>query len=428
MSIIPAINDTALADDDIIQRKSGAWVNRTVAQYKTDLTLVKADVGLGSVENTALSTWPGSTNLTTLGTISSGIWNGTAIPVANGGTGSTTAPNARTALGLGNVENTALSTWAGSANITTLGTISSGSIPAANVTGLSAGANPTGTVGLAAVNGSATSFMRSDGAPSLSQSIAPTWTGAHTFTNALPITISSAEPRWAAKETDAGADGGLWDFDVNAGVLTGRTRTDADGAGVSWLTVTRTAASTAISDIGLGNTTNNPTGHWLGTGAFTFGGSIVTGSIITVGRVAVTSSSIPANGIYLPGTNRLAFSSNTLNRGEFDANGNFITKKAVSDQSYSLQVPTTGFSITIADNTSALILNPAGTLATGTVTMPATPIDGQIVRVSSSQIVTGLTVSANSGQTISNAPTTLAAGAGFGYIYNVSGTNWFRLY
>jgi len=38
-----------------------------------------SDVGLGSVENTALSTWTGSTNLTTLGTVATGTWQGTAI-------------------------------------------------------------------------------------------------------------------------------------------------------------------------------------------------------------------------------------------------------------------------------------------------------------------------------------------------------------
>jgi len=38
-----------------------------------------SDVGLGSVEDTALSTWAGSTNLTTLGTIATGTWQGTAI-------------------------------------------------------------------------------------------------------------------------------------------------------------------------------------------------------------------------------------------------------------------------------------------------------------------------------------------------------------
>lgn len=38
-----------------------------------------SDVGLGNVENTALSTWAGSTNLTTLGTVATGTWQGTAI-------------------------------------------------------------------------------------------------------------------------------------------------------------------------------------------------------------------------------------------------------------------------------------------------------------------------------------------------------------
>jgi len=42
--------------------------------------------------------------------------------------------------------------------------------------------NPSATVGLTAVNGSASTFMRSDAAPALSQAIAPNWTGNHTYT------------------------------------------------------------------------------------------------------------------------------------------------------------------------------------------------------------------------------------------------------
>lgn len=40
---------------------------------------------------------------------------------------------------------------------------------------------PTALVGLTAVDGTANSFMSSDSAPALDQSIAPTWTGTHTF-------------------------------------------------------------------------------------------------------------------------------------------------------------------------------------------------------------------------------------------------------
>lgn len=65
-------------------------VTRTVNGHalSANVSVSKGDLSLGNVENTALSTWPGSTNLTTLGTIGSGAWNATAIPVGKGGTGS----------------------------------------------------------------------------------------------------------------------------------------------------------------------------------------------------------------------------------------------------------------------------------------------------------------------------------------------------
>jgi hypothetical protein len=51
----------------------------------------KSILSLGNVENTALSTWAGSTSLTTLGTIATGVWSGTTIATSKGGTGATTA-------------------------------------------------------------------------------------------------------------------------------------------------------------------------------------------------------------------------------------------------------------------------------------------------------------------------------------------------
>lgn len=57
-------------------------------------------------------------------------------------------------------------------------TISAGVISAV----VPAGANPSASVGLSVVNGTALTFMRSDGAPPLSQAIAPSWTGTHQFT------------------------------------------------------------------------------------------------------------------------------------------------------------------------------------------------------------------------------------------------------
>jgi len=62
------------------------------------VSLVNGDVGLGNVENTALSTWAGSSNITTLGTISIGTWSGTTVALNKGGTGATTKTAAFDAL------------------------------------------------------------------------------------------------------------------------------------------------------------------------------------------------------------------------------------------------------------------------------------------------------------------------------------------
>ncbi|MFC5947084.1 hypothetical protein ACFQH9_02175 [Pseudonocardia lutea] len=52
-SDLTAIGGLVPTNNDIIQRKSGAWTNRTPAQLKTDLALAKGDVGLGNVTNDA---------------------------------------------------------------------------------------------------------------------------------------------------------------------------------------------------------------------------------------------------------------------------------------------------------------------------------------------------------------------------------------
>lgn len=49
------------SNDDIVQRKAGAWTNRTPAQVKTDLALTKTDVGLANVDNTSDANKPVST-------------------------------------------------------------------------------------------------------------------------------------------------------------------------------------------------------------------------------------------------------------------------------------------------------------------------------------------------------------------------------
>lgn len=56
--------------------------------------------GSAVLSNTTLASSVVTSSLTSVGTIATGVWQGTAVGVAYGGTGSTTASDARTALGL----------------------------------------------------------------------------------------------------------------------------------------------------------------------------------------------------------------------------------------------------------------------------------------------------------------------------------------
>lgn len=102
------------------------------------------------------------------------------------------------------------------------------------------------------------------------------------------------------------------------------------------------------------------------------------------------------------------------------------------------QIVTTGTTVTVAPNVQNLILNLAAT--TMAVTLPAAPYDNEVVTISnSSTIVSTFSVTNNTGQTITQgaAPTSLAAQAAntaataqseVAYLYNASGSKWFRLH
>jgi hypothetical protein len=114
-------------------------------------------------------------------------------------------------------------------------------------------ANPSASIGLAAVNGSAVTAMRSDGAPALSQAIVPTWTGAHT---------------WSALGT----------FNLGLNALGATVNLNA---GSNFATNINTGTSTGV--VTVGNTTNTISiaGTISGTNALVFDGSTVGGNKTT---------------------------------------------------------------------------------------------------------------------------------------------------
>jgi len=81
-------NDAVTISRDTVSLTADVSGTLPVANGGTGLTAITtllnsnttaSDVGLGSVEDTAISTWAGSSNVTTLGTVGTGTWQGTAI-------------------------------------------------------------------------------------------------------------------------------------------------------------------------------------------------------------------------------------------------------------------------------------------------------------------------------------------------------------
>lgn len=165
------------ADQTILGNTSGG----AAVPSALSASQIKTILSLSNVENTALSTWAGTANIVTVGTITSGTWHGSAVDLASystgilpaashpaltgdvttsagavattiaaaavtlakmanlaassiigNNTGSPATPIALTAaqvkalLSLNLVENTALSTWTGATSVVTLGTITTG--------------------------------------------------------------------------------------------------------------------------------------------------------------------------------------------------------------------------------------------------------------------------------------------------------------
>ncbi len=99
-----------------------------------------------------------------------------------------------------------------------------------------------------------------------------------------------------------------------------------------------------------------------------------------------------------------------------------IDQRQVSLPQYT--TPTTGSTITANDGANLkLIINPAGTLLTLTLSLNASPVDGDVINICSSQAVTTFSMT---GGTIVGALTTLAAATFATYIYNGTASKWFR--
>ena len=94
--------------------------------------------------------------------------------------------------------------------------------------------------------------------------------------------------------------------------------------------------------------------------------------------------------------------------------------------SYQYVVATAGFTLAILDSTGQVQFDPAGAIAgSNSISLPPNPSDGQELYISTTQNISGITLSAASGVTIKNPFTTLTAGSGRRLYYNGTKYTWY---
>ena len=104
---------------------------------------------------------------------------------------------------------------------------------------------------------------------------------------------------------------------------------------------------------------------------------------------------------------------------------------ASPDIATNIYTPGTGFNITVPTPTAPqwMLIQPAGTLASGTVTLPLntqTP-SGTEVLITTTQIITAFTLAANGAANVYGAPTTLTANQFFKMRFVQSTNSWYRI-
>lgn len=110
----------------------------------------------------------------------------------------------------------------------------------------------------------------------------------------------------------------------------------------------------------------------------------------------------------------------------------FQTTFAAPTVATNLYTPGTGFNVTVPTPVSEqqwMIIQPAGTLATGTITLPLNTgvPDGTEVIVTTTQIITTFTLALNGASNAFGAPTTLAANAFFTMRFYQATNSWYRI-
>ena len=201
--------------------------------------------------------------------------------------------------------------------------------------GFSGFANPSGTIGLTAVNGSATTAMRSDGAPVLSQAIVPTWTGVHTFTPAsgTAVTVNAVNSSFGALIVGGATSGQSLGLLIRAGTTSAdqallvnnkantATYLQVNGDGstkLGWNGTTQAVTTSAAGNVTFAAPSSGNTATFNGVA----GGSPIAVSAGAVGAPSLTFTTAGNTGIWSSAAANLDISTASTNRINVNSTGN----------------------------------------------------------------------------------------------------------
>lgn len=129
-------------------------------------------------------------------------------------------------------------------------------------TGITGFATPAAQINLSAQAGSATTAMRSDAAPAISQGITPTWSGVHTFASGIPSTSPTIGALLVSSPGGIGVGGAInCSGPVSSGTVgsTGVVQVNGSTSGVTAITVTALGNTGLVSGtLALYNSSNTP--------------------------------------------------------------------------------------------------------------------------------------------------------------------------
>jgi hypothetical protein len=136
--------------------------------------------------------------------------------------------------------------------------------------------------------------------------------------------------------------------------------------------------------------------------------------------------------------NGASFFVRELSRAPNNVQGNLTVTGTISgninhsgtqiDSGYQYSAAANHFNATVNNNVKRYIMDPAGTLSNGTLTLPSANVDATVVTVSSTQIITNFQVKPNTGITlVPSANVTMAAGGSATFFFHASESKWYKI-